>query len=56
MKDCRGDVGIWHETYRVRAGEYEAIYSGMPSHGLARAARQVPVEAATDSARQRIAP
>src|SRR3712207_1470009 len=20
-----GDVGIWHETYRVRAGEYEAI-------------------------------
>ena len=21
-----GDVGIWHETYRVRAGEYESIY------------------------------
>src|SRR4051812_20797524 len=21
-----GDVGIWHETYKVRAGEYEAIY------------------------------
>jgi Domain of unknown function (DUF4188) len=20
-----GDVGIWHETYRVRAGEYESI-------------------------------
>src|SRR4051812_13871546 len=20
-----GDVGIWHETYRVRAGEYETI-------------------------------
>src|SRR3712207_3915217 len=25
-----GDVGIWHETYRVRAGEYEAIYGNMP--------------------------
>jgi hypothetical protein len=23
-------VGIWHETYRVRATEYEAIYQGMP--------------------------
>src|SRR3569833_711397 len=22
----RGDVGIWHETYRVAAGQYEAIY------------------------------
>jgi hypothetical protein len=23
-------VGIWHETYKVRAAEYEAIYQGMP--------------------------
>lgn len=22
-------VGIWHETYKVRAAEYEAIYQGM---------------------------
>src|SRR4051794_18275471 len=22
-----GDIGIWHETYQVRAGEYEAIYN-----------------------------
>lgn len=22
-------VGIWHETYKVRAGEYEAIYQGV---------------------------
>lgn len=33
-----GDVGIWHETYLVRAGEYEAIYANMPEFGLARAA------------------
>ncbi|WP_029032338.1 DUF4188 domain-containing protein [Salinarimonas rosea] len=40
----RGDVGIWHETYLVRAGEYEAVYSGMPRFGLGRAARLVPAE------------
>ena len=28
-------VGIWHETYKVRASEYEAIYQGMDdSFGL----------------------
>ena len=36
MKDSRGDVGIWHETYLIRAGEYENIYSGMPLMGLAK--------------------
>jgi hypothetical protein len=30
----KGDVGIWHETFLVRAGEYECIYSGMPPFGL----------------------
>src|SRR5690349_19864387 len=30
LHTSRGDVSIWHETYLVRAGEYEAIYSGMP--------------------------
>jgi hypothetical protein len=34
IKDRRGDVGIWHETYQVRAGDYEAIYTGMPPFGL----------------------
>ena len=34
-----GDVGIWHETYKVRAGEYEAVYGNMPRIGLAAAAR-----------------
>ncbi|WP_408957204.1 DUF4188 domain-containing protein [Natrinema sp. 74] len=28
-------VGIWHETYRVAAGEYETVYDNMPPHGLA---------------------
>ncbi|MEE4384140.1 MAG: DUF4188 domain-containing protein [Pseudomonadales bacterium] len=30
-------VGIWHETYLVRAGAYEAVYGNMPPHGLGRA-------------------
>lgn len=36
-------TGIWHETYLVRAGEYEAIYGNMPPHGLGRAADLVPL-------------
>jgi hypothetical protein len=50
----RGDVGIWHETYRIRAGECECIYSGMPSYGLAKASATVDVTGALDSARGRI--
>jgi hypothetical protein len=29
-----GDVGIWHETYRVRPGDYENIYVNMMPFGL----------------------
>jgi hypothetical protein len=49
-----GDVGIWHETYKVRAGEYEAIYANMPIFGLAKAAASVAVDARTQSAAARI--
>src|SRR3954469_16407293 len=42
MGNSRGDVGIWHETYAVRAGEYEAIHSGMPPTGLGKVAGLVP--------------
>jgi hypothetical protein len=51
---ARGDVGIWHETYQVRAGEYEAIYSGMPAFGLGAAGTLIPASAAADSARGRM--
>ena len=33
-----GDVGIWHETYRARPGEYESVYLNMPAFGLGKAA------------------
>ncbi len=54
MKNSRGDVGIWHETYLVPAGQYEAIYSGMPDFGLAKAAGQAVVTEANEAARQRL--
>lgn len=46
-------TGIWHETYQVRAGEYEAIYGNMPPHGLGKAGRLVPVSESS-SARERL--
>jgi len=50
----RGDVGIWHETYKVRAGEYESVYSGMPPFGLAKASQLVDAVGPRDSARGRL--
>lgn len=37
-----GDVGIWHETYRVRPGDFECVYHNMPRFGLSRAFQTVP--------------
>jgi hypothetical protein len=54
MARSRGDVGIWHETYLVRAGEYETIYSAMPRFGLAAASRAVPAGGRRDTARGRL--
>jgi hypothetical protein len=47
-------VGIWHETYRVRGGEYECVYSGMPLFGLAKASSMVEVVGQLESARGRL--
>jgi hypothetical protein len=53
--NARGEVGIWHETYKVKAGEYEAIYSGMPPFGLGQAGSLVPASGRRESARGRLA-
>lgn len=50
----RDEVGIWHETYQVRAGEYEAVYSGMPTFGLGKAGELRPAEGRRESARGRL--
>jgi hypothetical protein len=49
-----GDVGIWHETYKVAAGQYECVYGAMPRFGLAKAGRHVPAAGSRDSARGRM--
>jgi len=50
----RGDVGIWHETYIVKPGQYEAIYSGMPPTGLGKAGKLVAATGKREAARSRI--
>lgn len=55
MKNSRGDVGIWHETYLIEAGQYEAVYSGMPRQGLASAGRLLDAKDPLETARMRIA-
>jgi len=52
--NASGDVGIWHETYKVAAGQYECIYGAMPRVGLAKASRHVPVSGPRETARERI--
>src|SRR5688572_16282041 len=54
MANSRADVGIWHETYLVRAHEYEAIYSGMPPFGLGKIGKLVPATGQRDTARGRV--
>lgn len=49
-----GDVGVYHETYRVAAGQHESIYSNMPVMGLAAAGRSVSVGRTKDTARARL--
>lgn len=49
-----GSVGIFHETYLVEAGRFEAIYGNMPRYGLARAAEHVPAVGKRETARRRL--
>ncbi len=48
-----GDIGIWHETFKVRAREYECVYGGMPRFGLATAGEHRGLGSASQ-ARQRL--
>ena len=49
-----GEVGFWHETYVIAAGNYECIYGNMPRFGLAAAGEQVPVSRKGDTAAERL--
>ena len=52
--NSRGDVGIWHETYIVKPGNYEAVYSGMPLFGLGKAGKLVAATGNREAARDRM--
>ncbi|MBH5337188.1 DUF4188 domain-containing protein [Streptomyces pactum] len=43
LREGKGKVGFWHETYVVPAGHHESVYINMPGYGLGRAGGVVPV-------------
>lgn len=49
-----GDVGIWHETYVIKAGAYENIYNNMPPFGLGAAGTLTDAIGARQQAHQRL--
>jgi Domain of unknown function (DUF4188) len=49
-----GSVGIFHETFLVDAGKYEALYGNMPVFGLAAATKHVPAVGKRETARRRL--
>ena len=48
-----GDVGIYHETYKVNRHEFESVYGNMPKFGLAAAFNHVPISKIKNEARNR---
>lgn len=51
-----GDVGVWHETYLIKEGNYETIYVNMPPFGLGKATKSVPASGRRESAAGRMTP
>ena len=49
-----GSVGIFHETYLVPQGRYEALYGNMPAFGLGAAAQHIPATGRRETARRRL--
>jgi hypothetical protein len=49
-----GDVGIWHETFLVKAGAFETVYNNMPPYGLGLAGSLEPATGTLKSARTRL--
>ena len=49
-----GDVGIYHETYRVSPGQYENLYVNMPPTLMGEAANLVEAKGGYTSARGRM--
>jgi hypothetical protein len=54
LTGSNGNVGIWHETFRVAAGQYETVYNNMPEFGLGKAGMLVPAAGRKSTAVGRI--
>jgi len=51
---ANGDVGIYHETYRIEPGAYENIYANMPPTLFGKVGSLVDANAPNNSARERM--
>ena len=49
-----GDLGLYHETYRVKTSDIETGYTNMPPYGLAAVTAMVPVPHGKHSAAARM--
>ncbi len=49
-----GDVGVWHETYSIKEGNYETVYVNMPPFGLGKATKSVSASGKRESAAGRM--
>lgn len=49
-----GNVGIWHETFRIKTSDIETAYSNMPPNGLGAITTMLPVTRGKDSAAARM--
>lgn len=49
-----GDVGIWHEAYRIAPGHYECVYINMPPFGLGRVSSLIPARGRRQTSRGRM--
>lgn len=49
-----GDVGIWHETYRIHPGDHESVYVNMPEFGLGKVGTLVEAHGAREHAAGRL--
>lgn len=47
-----GNLGIWHETYQIRAGQFEVMYGNMPEFGLAAAGNHAPLARQSTAAKR----
>jgi hypothetical protein len=55
MVGTGGDVGIWHETYKVHPGDYEAAYVNMMPFGLGKAGSLIEATGKRERAEGRMA-